>query len=407
MTLSSTSGLGLGMGDYTGFVVSLPKSDLNSLPTQSTIVVKVSNTKYSKTYSTTISLASSITSPELVSISTPILVNKPQEFQLKYISLGEPSCALISYELNTQVYYIGKIGTDAQTCSSYFKNINTNFIIAYQTTTLNGDNIWKFNASLAKIGFVTLKINLTNALDAIVLRTSVNVLSSMLDCQNPDISIEKMSPYFYAPTVYKRNEMFSIKSTTIAKCNISIENSKQWSIFKLDETTGADKNSVSLTDNPTVEYGELVIQPNSLSYGLYRFNLKVSMLNTRNGLFQSELDTFVRVEPSGLVLSVLANAKIPAGGTYEISRGLEQAVEFNPYFFSYDVDGIVAVASLGFKYYCQVIELGVQMGFSKISNSEMVDLSMYKTRSDLVMRNNVTCFDSAGKFWFLFYRVLN
>ena len=127
MTLSSTSGLGLGMGDYTGFVVALPKSDLNSMPTQSTILVKVSNSKYSKTYSTLISLASSITSPELASISTPILVNKPQEFQLKYISLGEPSCALISYELNTKVYYIGKIGTDAQTCSSYFKNINTNF----------------------------------------------------------------------------------------------------------------------------------------------------------------------------------------------------------------------------------------------------------------------------------------
>ena len=256
MTLSSTSGLGAGLGDYTGMVISIPKSTLNLLPTQSTIAVKITNNKFSKTYSTQINLASSISAPELVSIDAPILVNKAQEIQVKFVSLGEPSCALISYTLNSVVYYVGKFGTDSQTCSSYAKN--TNYLGSYNKVDVNGVKIWRFNVTLNKIGYSTLNVNLINSFDTIPISTSVNVLSSLLDCENPRVSIENIAPYFYAPTLYKRNELFVVKSRTISKCNISVENSKLWVVYKIDEKTVINQYKVSLDDNPTMEYGKLL-----------------------------------------------------------------------------------------------------------------------------------------------------
>lgn len=261
---------------------------------------------------------------------------------------------------------------------------------------------WEFTLLLNKIGFTTINVNVTNSFGSSRVSTSVNVLSAMIDCQSPVVDIEKKSPLFYSPTVYKKNELFSLIGSISLACNISAQNKKEWILYKIDESTGSIQYTVSLLNNPTTEYAELVVQPNSLSYGLYMFRFKVTMLNTNNGVFEGQVESYVKVIPSGIVLSSLESARIPSGGTYELTIGAQQEVRFNPFVFTYDVDAVARIDLLEFKYYCQVVEFGVEVGYPMRSLNEMVDLGSFYNGM-FPMRDNVTCFDSSGiRIYFLY-----
>ena len=43
------------------------------------------------------------------------------------------------------------------------------------------------------------------------------------------------------------------------------------------------------------------------------------------------------------------------GGTVEITRGSNQTIQFNPYLFSYDIDGVAVITNLKFDYSCQIV----------------------------------------------------
>jgi hypothetical protein len=363
------------------------------------VTIRVINTKFSKTYSTFIAASSSLTGLSLAPISTPILANTAQKLQLSFSSLGEPSCALLTYTLNTIIYNIGVYGTSSPTCSAYYPNAP--YLGAY---TITGSHV-EFALLLNKIGFTTINVNATNSFGSSQASAGLNVLSAMIDCESPVVDIEKKSPLFYSPSVHKKNELFSLIGSTVLACNVSAQNKKEWIVYKIDESTGMAQYSVSLPNNPTTEYAELVVQPNSLSYGLYMFRFRVSMLNANSGVFEGQVESFVRVVPSGIVLSSLESARIPSGGTYELAVGAQQEVRFNPFVFTYDVDAVGRIDLLEFEYYCQVVELGVEVGYPMRSLNEMVDLGSFYDGM-FPMRGNLTCFDSAGiwiYFSFLFY----
>ena len=159
-------------------------------------------------------------------------------------------------------------------------------------------------------------------------------------------------------------------------------------------------NSINLNSNsnPTVNYADLVVQPNTFNYGLYRFVYRVVMLNTRNAQFQEEVDTFIRIVPSGLVVSSIAGSQTTGGGTYEITRGSKQAIVLNPVLYSFDLDGVKAISGLEFKFYCQVIEYGVEMGYPLAAVDAKIDLSMFKSNA-YNMSDVKTCFDSGGRLF--------
>jgi hypothetical protein len=64
---------------------------------------------------------------------------------------------------------------------------------------------------------------------------------------------------------------------------------------------------IELIDNPTVEYAQLVLQPGDLSYGLYRFRLHVEM---DIEIFQTDLDHYVSIVPSGVVVFSLKGGEL-------------------------------------------------------------------------------------------------
>ena len=127
----------------------------------------------------------------------------------------------------------------------------------------------------------------------------------------------------------------------------------------VNNMTGIDETQIYLKTNPTMAYAELVLQPQTLSYGLYRIVFTATQIfdNSTEKLSNS-IDTFIEIIPSGLVISSLRLSKPMYGGTIEITRGSSQSIQFDPYLFTYDIDGVAVITNLKFEYSCQIVYQG-------------------------------------------------
>lgn len=198
---------------------------------------------------------------------------------------------------------------------------------------------------------------------------------------------------FKNASIHIRNEMILIESRTTLNCLESLSNIKQWSIFRLNELTGQNEKEIFIKNNPTFNYANLVLQPQTLYYGLYRVVLRVKILNASSSLiFKSDVETFIRIIPSGLVLSTLRQSQPMFGGTIEITRGLHQPIEFDPFFFTFDIDSIAVITSLSFKYSCRIIP---QVYPQMPGTSQPIYLDIIKQNSSLKALD--ICFNTIGK----------
>ena len=126
------------------------------------------------------------------------------------------------------------------------------------------------------------------------------------------------------------------------------------------------------------------MQPKTFSLGLYRFVFTLTMLNPDGTTLTSQVDTFVNIIPSGLLLSTLSLSQPMYGGSIEISRGQAQPISFNPFLFSYDLDAIAVITTLSFKYACEVIDSNVEKGYPVLSGT---NTSIYL--SDIIQNSNL------------------
>jgi len=199
---------------------------------------------------------------------------------------------------------------------------------------------------------------------------------------------------FTKPRIQTKSDLFSLNGITTINCNTSLSNQKKWLIFKVDEITGQDLEQItqSFKNNPTIDYAEFVIQPQTLTYGLYRFVFTSSM----NDLASSQIDTFVKIIPSGLVLSTLSLSQPMYGGTIEITRGWNQTIKFNPFLNTYDIDSVAVITSLSFKYSCQIIDSNVEQGYPQMpGTNKTIYLNELKSNQNLI--SFLKCFKSLGK----------
>jgi hypothetical protein len=148
-----------------------------------------------------------------------------------------------------------------------------------------------------------------------------------------------------------------------------LANLKEWSIFMVNNMTGKDEKQIYLKTNPTLAYADLVLHPKTLSYGLYRivFTASQILFNSTEKLSNS-IDTFIEIIPSGLVISSLKLSKPMYGGTIEITRGSNQAISFNPYLFTYDIDRVVVKTSLKFEYSCQIVKQSLNVTVVRVNS---------------------------------------
>ena len=208
------------------------------------------------------------------------------------------------------------------------------------------------------------------------------------------MDIESRTPMFTKPRIQTKSDLFSLNGITTINCNTSLSNQKKWLIYKVDEITGQDLEQItqSFKNNPTIDYAEFVIQPQTLTYGLYRFVFTSSM----NDMASSQIDTFVKIIPSGLVLSTLSLSQPMYGGKIEITRGWNQTIKFNPFLNTYDIDSVAVITSLSFKYSCQIIDSNVEQGYPQMPvTNKTIYLNEFKSNQNLI--SFLKCFKSLGK----------
>ena len=109
-----------------------------------------------------------------------------------------------------------------------------------------------------------------------------------------------------------------------------------------------------------------------------------------------QIDTFIKIVPSGLVLSSLKTSNGMYGGLIEISRGQNQTIEFNPFLNTYDIVGVAVITSLMFKYSCQIIDSNIQQGYPTLpGTNQTINLDDYNISNK--------CFNSTSSVKKTFY----
>jgi hypothetical protein len=188
-----------------------------------------------------------------------------------------------------------------------------------------------------------------------------------------------------------KTDLITIVGVTKIRCSTNL-NQKEWTIFQVVNSN--DEQQIFIKNNPTINYADLVLQPQTLSYGLYKIFFSVSMTQT---IYSSFAFTYIRIIPSGLVLSTLKLSQPMYGGTIEITRGQNQKIQFNPYLFTFDIDNVAVITTLSFKYSCQLIESNIPQGYPlQPGTNQTIYLDEFKSNPSLSKLN--TCFNSTGSY---------
>lgn len=350
-------------------------------------MITAKNGKYSKPF-----LAHLITifSFKDIYAQTDYTVTKPGQerlFTINYDSLGEPSCALISLTTTNSKSASITIGTDIETCDKLYPGIT--FKEAYKQF----NSSWNFSLIFNTIGLIQVNIDFKNEYSSANLRTSASV--SDLDCNRPELEIQDRNSLFYDPKLIKKSKIFSIIGITNINCQKSLKNLKNWFVYLVNISDGSVIKQVDISKNPTVNNAELVIPPNSLEYGTFKFVYKVAMTDGVNNLeaFQTEIDHYIKIVESGIIVQAFEN------GISIIKRGTGQTIVLDPVLYSYDLDATYPMKSLKFKFYCSVVENGIVIKKPYTALNNKIDLLSMKTNPSL-FNSNISCFEYTSSYHF-------
>lgn len=297
------------------------------------------------------------------------------------------------------------MGTSSATCTSFYPTISTSLYMGdyLNMKTPNTSNSLSFITSkVSQIGNILMTARIVNSQSFISTKTNVTAVLQLGLCEIPTLDISNRSEYFYQPKKYSRSDTIVFSAVTVLNCSSGLSNTKQWSLYRIDPSTGSQLGQVSLASNPSASYAELVISPNTLGYNLYKAVYQVSM--SFNSIYTNQIETYFQIAPAGLVISTLYGA--PGGGTFETSRGIGQSIQLDPVSYSYDIDAVVQMKSLRFLYYCQVIDNGVAAGYPQLFYNQNLDLLTTKTNYStnpaiqqlMLSTTTPSCFTSTSNF---------
>ena len=125
------------------------------------------------------------------------------------------------------------------------------------------------------------------------------------------------------PLKFRRSQDFSLVSLITIKCNESLLTTKLWKIRN-------SSNEIQLDSKIILSQGEIYIPSRILSFGIYEFELIVSM--TKYPTLKSSSFVYVEITPSGIT------ANLVQLGTSMITSGVEKDLKLNPGEFSVDQD---------------------------------------------------------------------
>jgi hypothetical protein len=193
-----------------------------------------------------------------------------------------------------------------------------------------------------------------------------------------------------SPKKIFRSQLFSLSTIAYFACNYTYSLDYIWSLRRVDIPKVFD-----LTKNPTFKSSELVIQSNTLDFGLYEFIFQINVVSTDLKNVSNTANTFIQIIPSGLAIFGLLN------GISSQLVGSSQSFTLNPALYSLDLDYLLSMNMLNYTFFCN----SINYNWLNSSSKATIDLATYKKNPQLIMEWNVTCFDSKSKilqFIFIF-----
>ena len=185
------------------------------------------------------------------------------------------------------------------------------------------------------------------------------------------------------PKVIYRSKLFSLSTATLFACNVSYSTAYTWTLNIL---AGSTTRLVDLSANPTAQSSEIVMQANTLAYGLYQFRFRVDVTLSTSLVLSNTIETYIQIVPTGLNVFAIQN------GIQSQLIGYNQEFILNPVEYTVDLDNLISPSSLTFQFYCRTTQLN-----ANTQTSNRISLQMYKNNPALPLKWNETCFDSNCK----------
>ncbi len=207
-------------------------------------------------------------------------------------------------------------------------------------------------------------------------------------CSKPILTLQEIFNQSNPKEIY-RSKVFSLSPIIYFACNAPYSSRHTWSLSKIDWSS-LSWQAISMSVYPTASSVELVIQANTLAYGLYRFKFQVDITEKSNLLLSNNIETFIQIIPTGLNVFAIRN------GIKNQLIGYNQEFTLSPAEYSKDLDDLILPSSLSFKFYCRTLNLNNNFKSSQIN---LIDLmTTLKTVPSLPMNRTTTCFSSTSNF---------
>jgi hypothetical protein len=215
-----------------------------------------------------------------------------------------------------------------------------------------------------------------------------------MSCSQANLTIIGASSLISSPTLMQRSRMFSIRATVNFVCSLSFSIKFNWNIFKWNAATNLFE-LIDISNSTNTLLAELAIKSNTLPYGIYTFNSIIDIIVNDTNMLREIKRTnqgYLRIIDSGIIVYALPN------GVLDTALGNLQSLDLNPTEYSYDIDNLIDIKQLRFKFYCLVnpnkFIWQTGLNYPRI-NTTVVDLYQFKILNDSqLMNENTTCFNS-------------
>ena len=280
------------------------------------VSIKVSNPISSDTKLKQLLLVDSVVNMVILELANITKVDETKVLKFEYDMEGTDSCLYIEWGDGTKETY----GTS---CDSAFGGT----LIGALTNPLTAPHI--YTAS----GYKTVTATTSNSYSS---ETDVVTFSiSTTDCTKPYVTVEDRAVYFYNPTQFTKSKHFEIRGLSSILCGVTFDNTKLWTVERIDRTMGTVLGPVDLDALGIInDLAELSVPPTKLDYGLYKATYTMEMTPSvgDGARYLSQSFTYLKVEKSPIV------AMMMKGGVSAVKKSSGQTVFLDPASYSYDPD---------------------------------------------------------------------
>ena len=139
-----------------------------------------------------------------------------------------------------------------------------------------------------------------------------------------------------------------VSLSTIADCNYSsLMTLYEWQVYRVNGDTGLAIEQVGAATSSTLE-----IQAASLPYGNYSAQINATFMVTTTEFGSAQYNftasnfTYFKIKPTGFNFFMFEYE------TNAMSIGYAQSLRIDPNLYSYDIDGLVNMSAMTYKFYC-------------------------------------------------------